>query len=147
MKRTPKAIGTTAGETPAARWLQDNGWPTARRQPLTGNRDQGDIVVCDDPKIIAEVKAGWQTEKASPAVIAEWLHQTETEAVHAGADLAVLIVARKYRNPAQWDAWMCANDWTLLLSGDSVLPTDAPWPLRSSLQDWSCAAKAWVEGQ
>ena len=41
---------------------------------------------------------------------------------------------------------MAANDWMLILSGDEVLPTDAPWPLRASLADWSRMALAWVEG-
>ena len=41
---------------------------------------------------------------------------------------------------------LAANDWMLLLSGDEVLPTDAPWPLRASLADWSRMALAWVEG-
>ena len=67
------------------------------------------------------------------------------EAVHAGADLSVLIVARKGVRVEYWDAVMAANDWMLLLSGDEVLPTDAPWPLRASLADWSRMALAWVE--
>ena len=29
---------------------------------------------------------------------------------------------------------MSANDWMLMLSGDQVLPTDAPWPMRTSLE-------------
>ena len=33
----------------------------------------------------------------------------------------MLIVARKYRNPRDWDAWMRACDWVLLLTGDEVL--------------------------
>ena len=41
---------------------------------------------------------------------------------------------------------MSANDWMLMLSGDQVLPTDAPWPMRTSLEHWSRIALAWVEG-
>jgi hypothetical protein len=58
----------------------------------------------------------------------------------------VLIVARKGVRVEYWDAVMAANDWMLLLSGDEVLPTDAPWALRASLADWSRMALAWVEG-
>lgn len=142
MSNPSKAKGT-ARETAAKRWLQEHGWPTCRRQPLAGNRDEGDLVVCEAPKIVAEVK--FRSVTVSPAVIAEWLRQTETEAVHAGADLGVLIVAIKNRGPAEWDAWMPANDWALLLTGDSILPSDAPWPLRASLADWSRMAWEWAD--
>ncbi len=27
---------------------------------------------------------------------------------------------------------MSANDWMLMLSGDQVLPTDAPWPMSTT---------------
>lgn len=140
----PKDIGTAA-ESAARNWLQSNGWPECDRQPLRGNRDQGDLVVCRSPLIIAEVKAGAMAEKASDALIREWIKQTETEAVHAGAELGVLIVRRFRRPVAQWDAWLRANDWALLLTGDSILPTDAPWPLRASLADWATAAADWAE--
>ena len=74
--------------------------PDCERRALAGNRDTGDLTVCRRPLIVAEVKAGHAADKASPKVIADWLEQTDTEAVHAGAVLGVLIVARKYRNPA-----------------------------------------------
>ena len=133
----------TRRETTAKRYLQASGWPEADRQPLRGNRDHGDLVVCRKPKIVAEVK--YRDRTFSDAQVLRWLEETETEAVHAGADLAVLIVARKGVRVEYWDAVMAANDWMLLLSGDEVLPTDAPWPLRASLQDWSRMALAWVE--
>ena len=142
----PKDIGTSA-ETAAKRWLQANGWPDCDRQPLRGNRDQGDLIVCRAPVIVAECKAGAMAESASNNLIRDWLEQTETEAVHAGADLAVLVVRRFRRPVAAWDAWMRANDWALLLTGDSILPTDAPWPLRASLADWSRAAYEWADNQ
>ena len=44
-----------------------------------------------------------------------------------------------------WDAYMQACDWALLLTADEVLPTDAPWPMRTSLADWSSMAKAWAD--
>ena len=144
MANPSKAKGT-ARETAAARWLQANGWPECERQPLRGNRDQGDLIVCRGPKIIGEVK--YRSGLAGPAMVAEWMRQTEDEAVHAGADLGVLIVAVKGKPVAQWDAIMPASDWALLLTGDSILPTDAPWPLRASLADWSRMAYEWADAQ
>ena len=134
----------TRKETTAKRYLQHSGWPEADRQPLRGNRDHGDLVVCRKPLIIAEVK--FRSHTFSDAQVARWLEETEREAVHAGADLSVLIVARKGVRVEYWDAVMAANDWLLILSGDEVLPTDAPWPLRASLADWSRMAKAWADG-
>ena len=142
MSNPSKRKGTSK-ESAARQWLQDNGFPSCRRNPLTGNRDQGDLTVCDSPRIIAEVK--YRDKGPSLKVIADWLEQTDTEAVHAGAVLGVLIVARKYRNPRDWDAYMRACDWVLLLSGDEVLWPDAPWPMRTSLADWSSMAKAWAD--
>ena len=144
MSRRPKDIGTAA-ETAARRFLVDDGWPDCERRALAGNRDTGDLTVCRRPLIVAEVKAGHAADKASPKVIADWIEQTDTEAVHAGAVLGVLIVARKYRNPRDWDAYMRACDWVLLLTGDEVLWPDAPWPMRTSLADWSAMAKAWAD--
>ena len=144
MSRRPKDIGTSA-ETAARRFLVDDGWPDCERRALTGNRDTGDLTVCRRPLIIAEVKAGHAADKASPTVIDAWLEQTDTEAVHAGAVLGVLIVARKYRNPRDWDAYMRACDWVLLLTGDEVLWPDAPWPMRVSVEHWSQMAKAWAD--
>ena len=135
----------TRMETTAKRYLQASGWPQADRQPLRGDRDQGDLVVSRIPLIIAEVK--YRDHAFSDAQLGRWLEETEQEAVHAGADLGVLIVARKGVRVENWDAVMAANDWMLLLSGDQVLPTDAPWALRASLADWSRMALAWVEAQ
>ena len=146
-KRTPKAIGTAA-ESAAVRWLKGNGWPDTIRLEELGIKNQGDLLLNDNaPRLTAEVKAGWQTEKAGAAKRAEWLQQTEDRAVRAGADLSVLIVARKGCNPSLWDAYMPAADWALLLTGDSILTTDAPWPLRASLADWSRAAWEWADAQ
>lgn len=141
MKTRPKAIGTR-GETAAVRWLQENGWPDAERQPLRGTRDQGDLVVCRRPLIVAEVKAGAQAENASAGLIGQWLAQTEAEQVHAGAVLAVLIVRRHRRPVALWDAWMPAGDWAGMLAASAV---DEPRPLRGSLADWSAIAREWVD--
>lgn len=141
MTNRPRAIGTRT-ESLVARWLQDNGWPTARRQPLYGNKDQGDIIVCEQPKVLIECKGGAAAENASATVIDEWLAQTATERANAGAVLAVLIVRRHRRPPALWDAWMPAGDWAGMLAASAV---DEPRPLRGSLADWSAIAREWVD--
>ena len=146
-RRTPKAIGTAA-ETAAVKWLRANGWPSAIRLEELGIRNQGDLLICDEsPRLTAEVKAGWQSEKAGAALRAEWLQQTEDRAVRAGADLSVLIVARKGCNPSIWDAVMPAADWALLTTGDSILTRDAPEPLRATLAGWSRMAWDWADAQ
>lgn len=144
MTRRPKDIGT-AGETAVKRWLLDNGWPDADRQPLRGNRDTGDLVVCRQPLIIAECKAGAMAENASDALIRTWLEQTETERRNAGAQLGVLVVRRFRRPVGLWDAWMDAASWMMLLDGSGLDATDAPWPLRASLADWSEMAAGWAD--
>lgn len=145
MKRSPKQRGTEA-EVMARSFLADDGWTDCERIVQHGVHDQGDLLVCRNPRIIAEVKGGAQAEAASHTVIGQWLADADREAVNAGADLGVLIV-RRFRRPVElWDAVMAANDWMLILSGDEVLPTDAPWALRASLADWSRMALAWVEG-
>ena len=141
----PRKDKGTRRETAAKRYLRDAGWPDADRQPLRGNRDCGDLIICRQPHIVGEVK--YRDRAFSDAQVLRWLEETEREAVHAGADLAVLIVARKGVRVEYWDAVMAANDWMLLLSGDQVLPTDAPWPMRTSLEHWSRIALAWVEAQ
>jgi hypothetical protein len=141
----PSKAKGTAKESAARDWLISDGWLGCRRQPLSGNRDQGDLMICDKPerRIVAEVK--YRDRPVTEKQIWQWLDQTEDEAVHAGADLGVLIVAVKGRPPAMWEAWMIAADWIMLLTGDTVLPCDAPWPMRTNLADWSNIASDWAD--
>ena len=137
----PKDIGTAA-ETAAKRFLQEAGFADCDRQPLRGSRDTGDLIVCREPLIIAEVKGGQQAERASAQMIGTWLEQAETEAVHAGADLAVLIVRRFRRPVALWDAWMPLSDWVWLADkGRFASGAMRATPLRGSLGDWAALAK------
>lgn len=140
----PKDIGTR-GETAVKRWLNNNGWPDADRQPLRGTRDTGDLVISRDPLIIAECKAGDAAENASDALIRAWLTQTETERVNAGAALAVLVVRRFRRPVGLWDAWADAATWGFLMYGHLIAGVVAPWPLRASLADFSDMARQWVQ--
>jgi hypothetical protein len=142
MANPSKQRGTLI-ESRVRAYLLANGWPDCDRQPLRGSRDQGDLIVCRAPVIIAECKARKGT--ISERTIADWMEQTETEAVHAGAVSAVLIVARHGIRVGEYDAIMRANDWALLLTEDSLMVRDAPWPMRASLADWSAMAKAWAD--
>lgn len=88
----------TAAETALVRWLQQNGFPAAHRQPLAGNKDIGDVWVC--PWLIAEVKAH---KTWTDLDIDRWLDETETERRNASADTAWLVVKRPGKaSPANW---------------------------------------------
>jgi hypothetical protein len=125
--------------------LRANGFPDARRQPLYGAKDQGDIIVCEQPRILIECKAGAAASNASMGQIRAWLEQTETEAVNAAADLGVLVQYRRGRSVGDWPVWMAACDWIALLTGDELTPVDAPWPMATSLADWAVMARGWAE--
>lgn len=96
MVNRPKNIGTAA-ETAVVTVLREY-WPDAKREPLRGNRDEGDIRT---GPIVWEIKGGnaargsASTGSVGPVLLAEWMQQTETERVHAGARFGVLITARK----------------------------------------------------
>ena len=124
MANKPKSIGTAA-ETATVRWLRDNGFPWADRQPLRGNRDAGDIAVC--PGVIAEVKAHKTAGKGQPgdAELAVWMAQTEKERIHAGAGIALLVVKRTgTTNPGKWWCYLHLATVSSLLG---VRPVVA-WP-------------------
>ena len=63
MKRSPKQRGTEA-EVMARNFLADDGWTDCERIVQHGAHDQGDLLVCRNPRIIAEVKGGAQAEAA-----------------------------------------------------------------------------------
>lgn len=68
MKRSPKQRGTEA-EVMARSFLADDGWTDCERIVQYGVHDQGDLLVCRNPRIIAEVKGGAQAEAASLSLI------------------------------------------------------------------------------
>lgn len=104
MSNPSKAKGTAA-ETAVVRYLQANGFPHARRQPLAGSRDIGDVWVC--PWTIAEVKV--RTGPYSDADVDKWLDECEVERVNAKADECWLIVKRPGKaSPEHW--WMIRRD-------------------------------------
>ena len=143
----PSRDNGTRMESRAARYLRGAGWPDCDRQPLRGNRDHGDLIVSRRPLIIAEVK--YRDRSASQQQVAAWMDETLREADHAGADLGVLIVARKGVQVESWHACMTAADWVALLVGADlgVDPgeMDAPWVLSAPLADWAYMAGLWAD--
>ena len=139
MVNRSRATGTRA-ESLVTRWLRANGFPDARRQPLTGSADQGDILVCTRPTVILEVKSGMAAETASRARIGTWLAQTETERVNARADVAALVQHRRGRSVTDWTVWLPSADWVRMLTGETLTTADAPWPVGVALSDWAAVA-------
>lgn len=100
----PKAKGTAA-ETAVVKYMRDNGFPGADRQPLRGNRDAGDIALC--PGIVLEIKshATAATGQPGPTLLDTWIIQAEAERINAGAAHCPLIVKRKGAGDANVGAW------------------------------------------
>lgn len=106
----PKAIGTKA-ETAVARYLQAHGFPHAERRSLRGVLDAGDITGC--PGVCIEVKGGDTAKSASDLLVADWLAETETERVNAGAHVGVLVLQRRGVGLANAGRW-----WAVMRLGD-----------------------------
>lgn len=134
MANKPKATGTAA-ETATLRYVQANGYPWAQRLTLNGNHDRGDIALVPGPAAILEIKAHKtaSTGQPGPAMLTQWLQQTETERANSGADIALLVVKRKgTTDPAQWFTYMRLSDITGRGNGRPVCLAlaDALWLLR-----------------
>ena len=112
-----RAKGTTA-ETAVLRHVHANGFPWAHRLALSGNADQGDIALLPGNLLILEVKnhATAATGQPGAAQLADWMAQTETERVNAGADHAALVVKRKGTTDAgKWWTYVTAGTFATLL--------------------------------
>lgn len=134
MVNKPKAIGTAA-ETAVARFFQNDGWTDAERIALHGAYDKGDVRICSRPwTAIAEVKAGATAEAASPALIEQWLDETDTERRNAAATIGVLVVRRYRRNITAWDVWLPLKHLVWLEVG---VYGGSDIPVRLSLGDFS----------
>lgn len=104
------AIGTAA-ETAVVRVFQANGFPHCERRRLRGAKDCGDLIT-GAPGLVVEVKGGAAARNASDALIEKWLDETEAERVNAGADIGLLVVARKGIGGANAHRW-----WVVTRSG------------------------------
>lgn len=129
-----KDIGTRA-ETAVVRYLRGAGWPHAERRALTGARDLGDVT--GTPGIVWEVKA--RKALISDREIAEWMDETETERVNAGATVGVLVVRRAgvgEGNAGRWWAYLTAGAVTGLASEGGFVPYgQLGFPVRMLLRD------------
>lgn len=136
MVNKSKNLGTQA-ESAVVRAARTRGFPGAERRALAGAADRGDILLA--PGLIAEVKGGQAAKTASDAQIATWLAQTETERVHAGADVAILVTARAgigAPNAHRWHAHLRLTDFLRLLGGlGGVDLPDPHTPVRTTLDD------------
>jgi hypothetical protein len=107
--RRPKDIGTAA-ETAVVRYLRTAGFPHAERRSLRGTKDAGDIT--GTPGICWEVKGGAAARLASDGQVSDWLNDTDTERVHARAEVGVLVLQRKgigAANAGRW--WAIMPGW------------------------------------
>ncbi|MEU4234155.1 hypothetical protein AB0F17_58615 [Nonomuraea sp. NPDC026600] len=130
----PKDIGTAA-ETAVVKALRRLGWPHAERRALTGALDQGDIT--GTPGVVWEVKGGKQTRSPSDEQIAAWMQETETERIHARANVGVLVLQRHGVGPDnahRWWAYLQADDW-IAGAGHDI-------PMRFLLND-ACVLLRW----
>lgn len=124
MTNRPKQRGTAA-ETAVLRYVRERGYPWAHRLALTGNADQGDISLLPGNLVILEVKAHASAATGQPgdAQLTDWMRQTSTERVNAGADYGVLVVKRKgTTDPGRWFAYVTAGAFASLLGADLDLP-------------------------
>lgn len=108
----------TAAETALLRFAHLHGFPHADRQPLRGNRDQGDLALC--PGVVVEVKnhSGMPAlGQPSAAVLAQWMNQTEVERTNARAAIGLLVVKRKgTTDPGRWFAYLPLAALTVLVT-------------------------------
>jgi len=131
-----KNIGT-AVETAVVRYLQTDGWPSAERRQLRGREDAGDIT--GTPGVAWECKGGEAAKAASDGQVLTWLAETQTERIHARADIGVLVLARRgvgARNAGRWWAVLQSRDVALLMLSTTTIPKRAPdRPVRMLLVD------------
>lgn len=111
----------TAAESALVTFLRGHGWPFAERRALTGAKDRGDVT--GTPYI------AWEQKSAARICLPEWLRETETERVNAGADYGVLVVKLRgvgAANAGNWAAVMPLRQMTDLLrrAGYGDAPTE-----------------------
>lgn len=96
-----KAKGTAA-ETDVVKYLLSfpDHFPHAERRALAGKLDKGDVAGV--PNWTIEIKA------AERLALAAWQRETLTEQGNADTKYCCLIVKRKYKPVAQWDAYIPA---------------------------------------
>jgi Holliday junction resolvase len=100
----------TAAETAVLRYLQDKEI-MARRLPLTGSKDQGDILISGTDNFTLEVKNHKEMR------LAEWVDEAITERDNAGTDFGVVVHKRLRKgNPKDWYVTTTLEEFTRLIS-------------------------------
>ncbi|MGI5162755.1 hypothetical protein ACQEU3_47115 [Spirillospora sp. CA-253888] len=138
MSRRPKDKGTDA-ERGVVRYLQTNGWPAAERRALRGSADCGDIT--GTPGICWEVK--YRNRQVSDTEVTNWLAETETERLNAGAAIGVLVIRRVGVGEAHAGRWWAIVPASALLG--SARHDDIP--VRLLLADLCTVLRAAGYGQ
>jgi hypothetical protein len=119
-----KDIGTRA-ESAVVAYLRTHGWPAAERRALAGAADLGDIT--GTPALVWEVKGGYRAETAGDGIIASWLLETESERIHAGADIGILVLKQRAYGPRRagfWSAVMTVGTLAQLVEATVWPPED-----------------------
>lgn len=127
-----KAKGTMV-ETALVNYLKEAGFPDARRKPLTGALDQGDVDLTVHPTIIAECKYASRGVK-----LTQWMRELKVETINADAAFG-LLVAKQFgagdQSVGRWVAACTISHYALISKVAPVLPRPADlWP--------SCAGTA-----
>jgi len=102
MVNRSKNIGTAA-ESAVVKICKMYGYPDAHRNSLHGAVDVGDIWI--HPHVVIEVKGGDAAKTASDGQLDVWMAQTVLERDNHGADIGILVTARKGVGPASADRW------------------------------------------
>lgn len=97
----------TSKETEVRKYLNSNGIK-AKRKVLHGSNDQGDLecFMLNGTELTLEVKSGNVTLDYCRSMKEGWLKETRDEQENSGCP-AYLIVAKKYRNPKDYEVWSC----------------------------------------
>lgn len=98
-----KNVGTAA-ETASARFLQSMGWPHAERRALSGRVDRGDLA--------GVIGVTWQIKAVAKPQYTKWFEEVVQQAENDNNSLPVLVHKIKYKNVAQWDAFLQV-DWLM----------------------------------
>jgi hypothetical protein len=96
----------TSWETSIVNWLASHG-VSARRKPLAGNKDEGDLVIEAVPWIAIEAK------NCKAMALAQWVDEADKEAVNSGADVGV-VWHHRYRKGSPGEGYVTMSGQAFL---------------------------------
>lgn len=98
----------TRAETAVVAYLQGHGFPHAERRALSGSQDKGDVA-----GVLGSVI---EVKDCRRDCLPQWLDETETERINAGAEYAVCWHKRRGKgSPADWFVTMRGEQWVRVL--------------------------------